>query len=92
MIWNIILTLAVCLILAFLVVASILLLGKETFNNISNDDIYNFIEFVFVLAYIILIALVFIGTIGLGKLSLLVVVVYVIISIICRNKKNKLLD
>ena len=91
MIWNIILTLAVCLILAFLVVASILLLGKETFNNISNDDIYNFIEFVFVLAYIILIALVFTSTIGLGKLSLLVVVVYVIISIICRNK-NKLLD
>ena len=40
MIWNIILTLAVCLILAFLVVASILLLGKETFDNISNDDIY----------------------------------------------------
>ena len=91
MIWNIILTLAVCLILAFLVVASILLLGKETFNNISNDDIYNFIGFVFVLAYIILIALVFTGTIGLGKLSLLVVVVFVIISIICRNK-NKLLD
>ena len=91
MIWNIILTLAVCLILAFLVVASILLLGKETFDNISNDDIYNFIEFVFVLAYIILIALVFTGTIGLGKLSLLVVVVFVIISIICRNK-NKLLD
>ena len=91
MIWNIILTLAVCLILAFLVVASILLLGKETFDNISNDDIYNFMEFVFVLAYIILIALVFTGTIGLGKLSLLVVVVFVIISIICRNK-NKLLD
>ena len=91
MIWNIILTLAVCLILAFLVVASILLLRKETFNNISNDDIYNFMEFVFVLAYIILITLVFTGTIGLGKLSLLVVVVYVIISIICRNK-NKLLD
>lgn len=87
MIWNIILTLAVCLILAFLVVASILILGKETFDNISNDDIYNFIEFVFVLAYIILIALVFTGTIGLGKLSLLVVVVFVIISIICRNKK-----
>ena len=91
MIWNIILTLAVCLILAFLVVASILLLGKETFNNISSDDIYNFIEFVFVLAYIILNALVFTGTIGLGKLTLLVVVVYVIISIICRNK-NKLFD
>ena len=87
MIWNIILTLAVCLILAFLVVASILLLGKETFDNISNDDIYNFIEFVFVLAYIILITLVFTGTIGLGKLTLLIVTIYVIISIICRNKK-----
>ena len=91
MIWNIILTLAVCLILAFLVVASILLLGKETFNNISNDDIYNFIEFVFVLAYIILLALVFTKVIGLGKLTLLIVTIYVIISIICRNK-NKSLD
>lgn len=87
MIWNIILTLAVCLILAFLVVASILLLRKETFDNISNDDIYNFIEFVFALVYIILIALVFTGTIGLGKLTLLIIVIYVIISIICRNKK-----
>ena len=87
MIWNIILTLAVCLVLSLLVDASILLLRKETFDNISNNDIYNFIEFVFVLAYIILIALVFTGTIGLGKLSLLVVVVFVIISIICRNKK-----
>lgn len=87
MIWNIILTLAVCLILAFLVVASILILGKETFDNISNDDIYNFIEFVFVLAYIILLALVFTKVIGLGKLTLLIIVIYVIISIICRNKK-----
>lgn len=91
MIWNIILTLAVCLILAFLVVASILILGKETFDNISNDDIYNFIEFVFVLAYIILLALVFTKVIGLGKLTLLIIVIYVIISIICRNK-NKSLD
>ena len=91
MIWNIILTLAVCLILAFLVVASILILGKETFDNISNDDIYNFIEFVFVLAYIILLALVFTKVIGLGKLTLLIIVIYVIISIICRNK-NKLFD
>ena len=39
----------------------------------------------------ILIAIVFTGTIGLGKLTLLIVTIYVIISIICRNK-NKLLD
>ena len=91
MIWNIILTLAVCLVLSLLVDASILLLGKETFDNISNYDIYNFIEFVFVLAYIILLALVFTKVIGLGKLTLLIIVIYVIISIICRNK-NKLFD
>ena len=91
MIWNIILTFSVCIVLALLLDASIVMLGRDVYNKISKDEKEDFINAIFILTYIILIALVFTGTIGLGKLTLLIVTIYVIISIICRNK-NKLLD
>ena len=87
MIWNIILTFSVCIVLALLLDASIVMLGIDVYNKISKDEKEDFINAIFILTYIILLALVFTKVIGLGKLSLLVVVVYVIISIICRNKK-----
>lgn len=87
MIWNIILTLAVCLVLALLLDASIVMLGRDVYNKISKDEKEDFINAIFILTYIILLALVFTKVIGLGKLTLLIIVIYVIISIICRNKK-----
>ena len=87
MIWNIILTFSVCIVLALLLDASIVMLGRDVYNKISKDEKEDFINAIFILTYIILIALVFTGTIGLGKLTLLIVTIYVIISIICRNKK-----
>ena len=86
MIWNIILTFSVCIVLALLLDASIVMLGRDVYNKISKDEKEDFINAIFILTYIILIALVFTGTIGLGKLTLLIVTIYVIISIICRNK------
>ena len=68
--------------------ASIVMLGRDVYNKISKDEKEDFINAIFILTYIILLALVFTKVIGLGKLSLLVVVVYVIISIICRNKNK----
>ena len=86
MIWNIILTFSVCIVLALLLDASIVMLGRDVYNKISKDEKEDFVNAIFILTYIILIALVFTGTIGLGKLTLLIVTIYVIISIICRNK------
>ncbi len=91
MIWNIILTFSVCIVLALLLDASIVMLGRDVYNKISKDEKEDFINAIFILTYIILLALVFTKVIGLGKLTLLIVTIYVIISIICRNK-NKLLD
>ena len=91
MIWNIILTFSVCIVLALLLDASIVMLGIDVYNKISKDEKEDFINAIFILTYIILLALVFTKVIGLGKLTLLIVTIYVIISIICRNK-NKLLD
>lgn len=91
MIWNIILTFSVCIVLALLLDVSIVMLGIDVYNKISKDEKEDFINAIFILTYIILLALVFTKVIGLGKLTLLIVTIYVIISIICRNK-NKLLD
>lgn len=87
MIWNIILTFSVCIVLALLLDASIVMLGRDVYNKISKDEKEDFINAIFILTYIILLALVFTKVIGLGKLTLLIVTIYVIISIICRNKK-----
>lgn len=87
MIWNIILTFSVCIVLALLLDASIVMLGIDVYNKISKDEKEDFINAIFILTYIILLALVFTKVIGLGKLTLLIVTIYVIISIICRNKK-----
>ena len=87
MIWNIILTFSVCIVLALLLDASIVMLGIDVYNKISKDEKEDFINAMFILTYIILLALVFTKVIGLGKLTLLIVTIYVIISIICRNKK-----
>ena len=91
MIWNIILTFSVCIVLALLLDASIVMLGRDVYNKISKDEKDDFINAMFILTYIILLALVFTKVIGLGKLTLLIVTIYVIISIIYHNK-NKLLD
>ena len=91
MIWNIILTFSVCIVLALLLDASIVMLGRDVYNKISEDEKEDFVNAIFILTYIILLALVFTKVIRLGKLTLLIVTIYVIISIICRNK-NKLLD
>lgn len=85
--WNIILTLTVCLVLALLVDRSLLIIGYKAIDSMSKNDIDVFVTAAFVLAYVILISLVFGNIICLGKLTLLVAVIYVIISIICRNKK-----
>ena len=87
MIWNIILTFSVCIVLALLLDASIVMLGIDVYNKISKDEKEDFINAMFILTYIILLALVFTKVIGLAKLTLLIVTIYVIISIICRNKK-----
>ena len=87
MIWNIILTFSVCIVLALLLDASIVMLGRDVYNKISKDEKEDFVNAIFILTYIILLALVFTKVIGLGKLTLLIVTIYVIISIICRNKK-----
>lgn len=84
--WNIILTLAVCIVLALLLDASIVMLGRDVYNKISEDEKEDFINAMFILTYIILLALVFTKVIGLGKLTLLIIVIYVIISIINHNK------
>lgn len=84
--WNIILTLAVCIVLALLLDASIVMLGRDVYNKISEDEKEDFINAMFILSYIILLALVFTKVIGLGKLTLLIIVIYVIISIINHNK------
>ena len=89
--WNIILTFSVCIVLALLLDASIVMLGRDVYNKISEDEKEDFINAMFILTYIILLALVFTKVIGLGKLTLLIIVIYVIISIICRNK-NKLFN
>lgn len=89
--WNIILTFSVCIVLALLLDASIVMLGRDVYNKIYEDEKEDFINAMFILTYIISLALVFTKVIGLGKLTLLIVTIYVIISIICRNK-NKLLD
>ena len=91
MIWNIILTFSVCIVLALLLDASIAMLVIDVYNKISKDEKEDFINAIFKSIYIILLTLVFTKVIGLGKLTLLIIVIYVIISIICRNK-NKLLD
>lgn len=91
MIWNIILTFSVCIVLALLLDASIVMLGRDVYNKISKDEKDDFVNAMFILTYIILLALVFTKVIGLGKLTLLIVTIYVIISIIYHNK-NKLLD
>ena len=84
--WNIILTFSVCIVLASLLDALIVMLGRDVYNKISKDEKEDFINAIFILTYIILLALVFTKVIGLGKLTLLIVTIYVIISIICRNK------
>lgn len=86
MIWNIILTFSVCIVLALLLDASIVMLGRDVYNKISEDEKEDFINAMFILSYIILLALVFTKIIGLGKLTLLIIVIYVIISIINHNK------
>lgn len=86
MIWNIILTFSVCIVLALLLDASIVMLGRDVYNKISEDEKEDFINAMFILSYIILLALVFTKVIGLGKLTLLIIVIYVIISIINHNK------
>lgn len=91
MIWNIILTFSVCIVLALLLDASIVMLGRDVYNKISKDEKDDFINAMFILTYIILLALVFTKVIGLGKLTLLIIVIYVIISIINHNK-DRLLD
>lgn len=89
--WNIILTLTVCLVLALLVDGSLLMIGYKTINSMSKNDIDNFITAAFVLVYVILISLVFGNIIGLGKLSLIIIVVYAIIYVLHSNK-DKLFD
>lgn len=84
--WNIILTFSVCIVLALLLDASIVMLGRDVYNKISEDEKEDFINAMFILSYIILLALVFTKVIGLGKLTLLIIVIYVIISIINHNK------
>lgn len=91
MIWNIILTFSVCIVLALLLDASIVMLVIDVYNKISKDEKEDFKNAIFKSIYIILLTLVFTKVIGLGKLTLLIVTIYVIISIICRNK-NKSLD
>lgn len=91
MIWNIILTFSVCIVLALLLDASIVMLVIDVYNKISKDEKEDFINAIFKSIYIILLTLVFTKVIGLGKLTLLIVTIYGIISIICRNK-NKLFD
>ena len=86
MIWNIILTFSVCIVLALLLDASIVMLGRDVYNKISEDEKEDFINAMFILSYIILLALVFTKVIELGKLTLLIIVIYVIISIINHNK------
>ena len=86
MIWNIILTFSVCIVLALLLDASIVMLGRDVYNKISKDEKEDFVNAIFILTYIILLALVFTKVIGLGKLTLLIVTIYVIISIINHNK------
>ena len=85
--WNIILTLTVCLVLALLVDRSLLIIGYKAIDSMSKNDIYVFITAAFVLAYVILISLVFGNIICLGKLTLLVSVIYVIISIIYSKQR-----
>lgn len=84
--WNIILTFSVCIVLALLLDASIVMLGRDVYNKISEDEKEDFINAMFILSYIILLALVFTKVIELGKLTLLIIVIYVIISIINHNK------
>ena len=38
MIWNIILTFSVCIVLALLLDASIVMLGRDVYNKISKDE------------------------------------------------------
>lgn len=62
------------------------MLGRDVYNKISEDEKEDFINAMFILSYIILLASVFTKVIGLGKLTLLIIVIYVIISIINHNK------
>ena len=52
--WNIILTLTVCLVLALLVDRSLLIIGYKAIDSMSKNYIYVFITAAFVLAYVIL--------------------------------------
>lgn len=80
MIWNMILTFSVCIVLALLLDASIVMLGRDVYNKISKKD--DFINAMFILTYIILLTLIFAKVLGLGKLTLLIIVVYVIYIIL----------
>ena len=80
--WNIILTLIICLFLACLSSAMLMLfLCDEYFVN-NVDEQNEILSVVLILNYIMLIALVFSGTISLGVLAVVIIGLFFIVNVI----------
>ena len=80
--WSTILTLTVCFFLACLSSAMLILFlyGEYFVNNVDEQN--EILSVVLILSYIILIALVFSGTISLGVLTAVIIGLFFIVNVI----------